>query len=591
MIMLKEIEKTYGNRKVLTDINITFNDQSITVVKGVSGCGKTTLLNILGGLIEDYAGEYIIDGVDAKKLMKNGYQKHIAYIFQQSLLFQHMNVMDNLLFIRDDTASIMDYVHLFQMEHLLYKSVVELSNGERQRVSIIRALLLEPQILLCDEPSASLDAQQSAVLAEAIKQLKVLNKTVIIATHEDCFDAIADRVLDIHYGKLQCQEEMPKTITSIPAIEDKKEKQLYKSSLKRDIFFAFRRSKKSSVFANICFIIIFLSFFLSASMFLHFSKSYKDYVYKSYPYQMIYLNKNAFNKVNEMKYKIYENVSYHTKDAEIYPIYDYRDSVLRIPNAIAAGNFTNDKHKVMVNQIYVNHVLHVKNISSVIGRTIQIENQTYTIAGVMSSDKNLLELITKNAGYDRNFDQPVIFMQYTQLCKIGKITSSDHLMVSVQNTPQGSANLQFLSDNVGLPWLSMVNENVTAISFFMTVFLVCLGSIAIIIFLFSINLIYLSLFYRKKEFGVLQLLSIAKTRIRRIIFFEYFMKILFALILCDFLYVAIGIFIDKQIGFMFWLSLSEIFIIHICLFCYIYVLTFFPLRKILKKSTIELIQD
>ena len=99
MITLKNITKCYNGNKVLDDINITFEYNNIYIIKGVSGCGKTTLLNILCGIIDEYEGKYLIDDVDTRKISSKKLHSMIGYMCQNSLLISSLTLIDNLMII------------------------------------------------------------------------------------------------------------------------------------------------------------------------------------------------------------------------------------------------------------------------------------------------------------------------------------------------------------------------------------------------------------------------------------------------------------------------------------------------------------
>lgn len=149
-IVLENIEKSY-DRPVLKSINYSFETGKIYVIKGVSGCGKTTLFNIIGGLEKDYSGK-VSKILNADE--KDSSAEIIGYIFQYSLLLSNITIKDNLLLIKNDEGLINNLCESVGIAHLLEKFPEHLSGGERQRVAIVRALLLEPQILLADEPTA-----------------------------------------------------------------------------------------------------------------------------------------------------------------------------------------------------------------------------------------------------------------------------------------------------------------------------------------------------------------------------------------------------------------------------------------------------
>ncbi len=194
-IFLEKLSKSFDNRTVLKDISYTFESGKLYVIKGVSGCGKTTLLNILGGVDTEYEGICESGGL------------RTAMIFQKSLLLGGLTVRENLLLIRNDPQGIKQLAGQLGIAALLKKYPSEISGGERQRASVARALLNAPQLLLADEPTASLDAENSDKIAEILAGLKNKDRIIIVATHEDCFDRFADAILPLDYGELETAEE------------------------------------------------------------------------------------------------------------------------------------------------------------------------------------------------------------------------------------------------------------------------------------------------------------------------------------------------------------------------------------------------
>lgn len=594
MISIQNITKTYGKQKVLDHISLEFKDNSITVIKGISGCGKTTLLNILGGLIDDFEGDYLIDGIDVKEAMKHGFRKEISYVFQQSLLFQHMNILENLKFIVNDENMIKEYARLFEVEHLLDKKVEEVSNGERQRISIIRALLLNSKVLLCDEPSASLDLKQSLVLAEMIKKLKGLGKNIIIATHEDCFDDICDQMIDLHYGKINHVEQREDD-GYVSDVEDQSIKKKSKY-LKIDIQFVLDRARKRGKLTNIFLSIIFITFLFSISAILHFSSSYKSYMYKQYPYQVANLSKDSMkllfeqNNLKNVSYKVYQDIEIHENGYDILPYYAYEDSAYRIPQAIQYGSFPTGKNQVLVNQDYVFKVLQQNEMEKVIGENITIQGKAYEIAGILTKDEIVLNMIEETNVYLDSLHKPIILCNYEELLSLEhEEKETDSYMVSL-DVNINSPDFESITDSIGFPWLSILQENASSVSYLSMLILLCLVVVVLITFIFLTNLLYMELYTRKKEFGFLQLFSVSKRRIKRLVLLENINKIMIAIFVSDIIYVCIGMFIRWQYGFMFWLTIFEFIGMHIMVILYMMLLTRIPLYILLKKPIIELMK-
>ena len=198
LLSIKNIEKEY-DRPVLKNISYSFEAGKMYVIKGVSGCGKSTLLNILGGIETAFSGEICLDGETLKE-NPGGLKAACGYIYQQSLLLSGITVRDNLLLIRNDRKQVSKICRGLGISPLLDKLPDQLSGGERQRVAIARALLNDPRILLADEPTASLDEDNSLKIAQTLANLRSDNRILIVATHEHCFDALADEIIDLRYG-------------------------------------------------------------------------------------------------------------------------------------------------------------------------------------------------------------------------------------------------------------------------------------------------------------------------------------------------------------------------------------------------------
>ena len=201
MIELEHITYTYGNLEALHDVSFAIKEKSCCAIAGPSGSGKTTLLHVIAGLLKPQAGQVHI--ADAKT---------IAMIFQGAALFPHTRVKDNIAYglhkagykkdeIEEMVKSTADKLHI---SHLLNRYPSTLSGGEKQRVDIARAIVRKPDILLMDEPFASLDPSLRNVLMEEIMRIKEeYGMTLIMVTHDQS-DAMrmADMVYVMHQGKV-----------------------------------------------------------------------------------------------------------------------------------------------------------------------------------------------------------------------------------------------------------------------------------------------------------------------------------------------------------------------------------------------------
>lgn len=207
-LRLSHVQKSY-TRPVLTDINLHVTNDSYVTILGKSGSGKSTLLNILG-LVEDYdGGEYslngtpIRNGVDYSKLRL----QNIGFIFQSYNLIPTLSCRENILlptmYERNTVQNNFDrLVELLQIEPLLSQRVVTLSGGEKQRVAIARALILDPCLILADEPTGNLDPQNREIIVNLLRHEHESGRGIILITHDEQTAAAADTVLRLEGGTL-----------------------------------------------------------------------------------------------------------------------------------------------------------------------------------------------------------------------------------------------------------------------------------------------------------------------------------------------------------------------------------------------------
>ena len=193
--------------------NITFDikEGELVCILGPSGCGKTTLLNIIGGFVSDYSGDVLLSNENINNIPPE--KREIATVFQSYGLFTHKNVIDNvsyglkLLKIDKNTREkkARDMLEKVGLAGYEKKKIKELSGGEQQRVAIARSMVLNPKLLLLDEPLSNLDVHLRDVMRKEIKRIqKQFGVTMIIVTHdqEDAFK-LADRVVVINEGHIE----------------------------------------------------------------------------------------------------------------------------------------------------------------------------------------------------------------------------------------------------------------------------------------------------------------------------------------------------------------------------------------------------
>ena len=214
---LKNINKYYDSNKnnrfhVLKDINISFKRGEFIAIIGESGSGKSTLMNLIGGLDSDYKGEIIVDGDNIDKYKKKQldvYRKSkVGFIFQSFNLIPHLSVLDNVtipMIINGVSKSNRikkgkEILRKVGLERYINKKPNKLSGGQKQRVAIARALVNNPDIIIADEPTGSLDSQNTIQILKLIDEIVKEGKLVIMVTHSDKVASCADRIVEIKDG-------------------------------------------------------------------------------------------------------------------------------------------------------------------------------------------------------------------------------------------------------------------------------------------------------------------------------------------------------------------------------------------------------
>lgn len=212
MIKLDDICFAYDSTPVLKHFSTEIADGEFVVIKGDNGCGKSTLLNIINALEFAEIGTYTFDGtVIDKKAMKNeqfakAFHQKIGYVFQNTdaQLFCS-SVYDEIAFaprqMQLDEAEIVkrveDILKLTGTEHLKERAPFHLSMGEKKKVAVASVLAMNPQVLILDEPMNFLDKKSRQWLVEFLNQMHSVGKTIIIVSHTDDFDKMADKVINL----------------------------------------------------------------------------------------------------------------------------------------------------------------------------------------------------------------------------------------------------------------------------------------------------------------------------------------------------------------------------------------------------------
>lgn len=226
MLIIKDLSHKYDKHEVLSSINFEVPKGEFLSILGPSGCGKTTMLRLLTGLILPQSGSISLDGVDITYAHPSA--RKMGIVFQNYALFESMTVLGNVeyaLKIKKSTKAIARETAMKMINHLgltdqLDKRPMHLSGGQQQRVAIARTLVVNPEIILFDEPMSNLDIETRLSLRSVIKGIqKEFETTMIYVTHdqEEAF-AMSDKIMVLEQGKI-AQIDTPQNIIDSPANE------------------------------------------------------------------------------------------------------------------------------------------------------------------------------------------------------------------------------------------------------------------------------------------------------------------------------------------------------------------------------------
>ena len=228
-VEFRKVSKTYHmgevEIKALRDVNFTIEKGEFCVIVGASGAGKTTILNILGGMDSLTGGQVLLDGKDISAYNKKqltAYRRHeIGFVFQFYNLVQNLTALENVELATQISKNPLDVKMVLNrvgLEKRMNNFPAQLSGGEQQRVAIARAIAKNPKLLLCDEPTGALDYQTGkAILALLREMCDKYEMTVIVITHNSALAPMADRVIHLKNGQVasMSMNKNPKAIAEI----------------------------------------------------------------------------------------------------------------------------------------------------------------------------------------------------------------------------------------------------------------------------------------------------------------------------------------------------------------------------------------
>jgi len=221
MICLENVVTTYrtrrGNVKALNDVNLRIEKGEFVVICGPSGCGKTTLLMTIAAMLHPTSGTVSVEQNNLYAMSVQARAKfraeNIGFVFQMFHLVPYLNILENVLLAggivadNNKNAKALELIEQFGLSGRNHHKPAELSAGEKQRTAIARALLNNPKIILADEPTGNLDTDNATSVLGHLSEFHKAGGTVILATHGAETERFADRIINLHNGKVANPEK------------------------------------------------------------------------------------------------------------------------------------------------------------------------------------------------------------------------------------------------------------------------------------------------------------------------------------------------------------------------------------------------
>jgi len=214
-IKLENLNKSYGKKPVLFDINLEIPTGSFTMLKGVSGSGKSTLLSIIGGIEPMTSGQVMIDNQDVSKLKGKAradfYRHKIGFIFQGFYLQPQLTIVENIALMgifagmpkKEREARAKELAEKLGISEVLGSLPAEVSGGQAERACAARAMFMHPEIILADEPTNNLDPENAKNVIEMLKQIQQeTGATMIVASHDPLVEKYATQIVNIREGRV-----------------------------------------------------------------------------------------------------------------------------------------------------------------------------------------------------------------------------------------------------------------------------------------------------------------------------------------------------------------------------------------------------
>ncbi len=602
MIKLVNISKTY-KETVLSNITLTFKRRGLYLIKGPSGCGKTTLLHILGGLDKEYVGKMYI----YKKLVdkKKRHPQHVSYIFQQFHLLNFLNIRNNIALPRffNKTKKKTGYLEKVDINN---KRIIHLSGGQRQLVAIKRALNKQVDVLLCDEPTGSLDKESRKIV---YKQLQELSKhiLVIIVSHDDDLNEIDfDEIIEMDEGKvINITKNKIEQLSSNTSIVN----QTKKSTISYALYQCISKWKRNSkVFLAISFSIFFilLTFTLTNALkrqiIVELKVLFPDMAIVVEKENNVSFNSEEVNKIQQYsQYTYLESDEYYqigisnTKEYNIDETYYISDMTKSISESqIAEGSLYTKNDEIILSPILVNKLFYKQSFQDVINEKVYIHYQG--VNGIEAVEKKVVGISKQDSLFDTIYVKEN--MNIHDIETAFNIVIEEYSFVLMEADDASIEKLadlmpEFTYRQTGKDTRELVEDITSQVN----VGLLFFSGLIVISSCFLLGqILFLSSLERKKEISICKCFGASNRQISLLIYLEALLLYHLGFVIAISSYYSSVVFINHLVYEKFdiqtflQMDIKSIISVYIVALFFCFISTIIPANKAMNGSTIEGLQ-
>lgn len=394
MITFANLNKKYRNHEIFENVTIEFLEFSkIYCLFGESGSGKTTLLNVIFGLDQDYFGEYLYKGIDAKKLSSKTWDEirsnEMRMVYQDFKLLESLTVRQNLIFSGNnpiDEKSIDDILTLLNIKNIENSIVRNISGGEKQRLSFARAIISSPKILLLDEPTDNLDEKNALAIMDYLQSIKK-NKIIIIISHDERIKQYSDEVYvlkdkNIFHEKSRSFDFKEQPLTS-NVLQKKKRKQDFQYT-----FTSMKAKLTDIILTNVPIIVVFCVFILGINFIRFYSLESMNTFFSGVGEDIIVLDTSDFTKdyhkkLNEIGIIPSDDghrLGFSIDDLQsVLNINGVKDAQLFNASTISQFDINHNKVDEIIDKDYLSESLKSKSFYSSLPKTLRFSFSTINV--------------------------------------------------------------------------------------------------------------------------------------------------------------------------------------------------------------------